>query len=358
MTFSGGGTPRQLAARAFFKDLSRVNPTFDRLANESIDFDYKLRPDSSFSQDNLDRFNKRQDEARRQFAQLYGSENLRDITRYDRLEDIPRYTQEDIRQMNIERLKANPKSKFNRDKLPKGPAFGEGPQNQKVPQAVVDSYNALIGKFRNLRDTGDQSSVGRQDFQNVLNSLRDSPAEYIQPGEEYLGPAFENVDGSLLRDDPSSIFFTEKVKEKQAEAAAKASGFSDPETAFSAAAPVPTRRSAPAAPFVSETRETGRAREIGMPMRSRIPGVVEPESPFAARPEPVLASDEPDAPFVESEAPFVERPDPSLDFEARRALRLERGAERREARKSARADKVKARKAARMARRFQRMQNR
>ena len=61
---------------------------------------------------------------------------------------------------------------------------------------------------------------------------------------------------------------------------------------------------------------------------------------------------------VESEAPFVERPDPSLDFEARRALRLERGAERREARKSARADKVKARKAARMARRFQRMQNR
>lgn len=341
MTFSGGGTPRQLAARAFFKDLSRVNPTFDRLANESIDFDYKLRPDSSFSQDDLDRFNKRQDEARQQFASRYGSENLRDITRYDRLEDIPRYTQEDIRQMNIERLKANPKSKFNRDKLPKGPAFGEGPQNQKVPQAVVDSYNSLIGKFRNLRDTGDQSAVGRQDFQNVLNSLRDSPAEYIQPGEKYLGPAFENVDGSLLRDDPSSIFFTEKVKEKQAEAAAKASGFSDPETAFSAAAPVPTRRSAPAAPFVSETRETGTAREIGMPMPSRITDVVELE-----------------APFVEAEAPFVERPDPSLDFEARRALRLERRADRREARKSGRADRVKARKAARMARRFKRMQNR
>jgi hypothetical protein len=363
MTFSGGGTPRQLAARAFFKDLSRVNPTFDRLANESIDFDYKLRPDSSFSQDNLDRFNKRQDEARRQFAQLYGSENLRDITRYDRLEDIPRYTQEDIRQMNIERLKANPKSYYNRKNTPLNTNFDR--PNQKVPQAVVDSYNALTGKFRNLRDTGDQSSVGRQDFQNVLNSLRDSPAEYIQPGEEYLGPAFENVDGSLLRDDPSSIFFTEKVKEKQAEAAAKASGFSDPETAFSAAAPVPTRRPALAAPFVSETRETGRAREIGMPMPSRIPGVVEPESPFAARPEPILARDEPDAPFVESEVPFVEsevpfveRPDPSLDFKARRALRLERRADRREARKSGRADRVKARKAARMARRFQRMQNR
>lgn len=334
MTFSGGGTPRQLAARAFFKDLSRVNPTLDRFANESIDFDFKLRPDSSFSQDNLDRFNRRQDEARQQFASRYGSENLRDITRYDRLEDIPRYTQEDIRQMNIERLKANPKSKFNRDKLPKEPAFGEGPQNQKVPQAVVDSYNSLIGKFRNLRDTGDQSAVGRQDFENVLNSLRDSPAEFIQPGEEYLGPAFENVDGTLLRDDPSSIFFTEKVKEKQAEAVAKASGFSDPETAFSAAAPVPTRRSVPAAPFVSETRETGRAREIGMPMAPRTPA------------------------FAEVESSVVESQDPRLNREARRALRLERRADRREARKSGRADRVKARKAARMARRFQRMQNR
>ena len=206
MTFSGGGTPKQLAARAFFRDLSRVNPTFDRFANESIDFDYKLRPDSSFSQADLDKFNRRQDEARQQFATQYGSENLRDITRYDRLEDIPRYTQEEIRQMNIEALKANPKSKFNRDKLPKKETIFDRP-NQKVPQAVVDSYNSLIGKFRNLRDTGDQSAVGRQDFQNVLNSLRDSPAEYIQPGEKYLGPAFENVDGSLLRDDPDSIFF-------------------------------------------------------------------------------------------------------------------------------------------------------
>ena len=113
-------------------------------------------------------------------------------------------------------MKAKPKSKFNRDKLPKGSAFGEGKKKKKVPQAVVDSYNSLIGKFRNLRDTGDQSSVNRQDFENVLNSLRDSPAEFIQPGEEYSGPAFENVDGSLLRDDPSSIFSTGKVKEKQA----------------------------------------------------------------------------------------------------------------------------------------------
>lgn len=331
MTFSGGGTPRQLAARAFFNDLSNVNPTFDRYANKAIDFDFKLRPDSSFSQDDLDRFNKRQSESRQQFATRYGKDALKDVRTYDRVEDIPRYTQQELEQQKIERLKANPKSFYNRQNTPLNPRFDR--PNQKVPQAVVDSYNSLIGKFRNLRDTGDQSAVGRQDFENVLNSLRDSPAEYIQPGEEYSGPAFENVDGSLLRDDPSSIFFTEKVKEKQAAAAAKASGVSAPETAFDAA-PVPTRRSAPAAPFVSETRETGRAREIGMPMAPRTPA------------------------FAEVESPVVESQDPRLNREARRALRRERVAERREERKSGRADRVKARKAARMARRFKRMQNR
>ena len=303
MTFSGGGTPRQLAARAFFNDLSNVNPTFDRYANKAIDFDFKLRPDSSFSQDDLDRFNKRQSESRQQFATRYGKDALKDVRTYDRVEDIPRYTQQELEQQKIERLKANPKSFYNRQNTPLNPRFDR--PNQKVPQAVVDSYNSLIGKFRNLRDTGDQSAVGRQDFENVLNSLRDSPAEYIQPGEKYLGPAFENVDGSLLRDDPSSIFFTEKVKEKQA-----------------------------AAPFVSETRETGRAREIGMPMAPRTPA------------------------FAEVESPVVESQDPRLNREARRALRRERVAERREERKSGRADRVKARKAARMARRFKRMQNR
>ena len=199
------------------RDPSTANKSFADLANKTLATGPgKLRPTSSFSQDDLDRFNKRQADARFNFGLLYGQDALQPITTFTRVEDIPRYTQEEIRQMNIERLKANPKSKFNRDKLPKGPAFGEGPQNQKVPQAVVDSYNSLIGKFRNLRDTGDQSSVNRQDFENVLNSLRDSPAEFIQPGEEYSGPAFENVDGSLLRDDPSSIFSTGKVKEKQA----------------------------------------------------------------------------------------------------------------------------------------------
>ena len=127
---AAGGTPAQLAARKKFLEGAtkkpEENPSFYNLVNESLGFDYKLRPDSSFSQENLDRFNRRQAEARQDFANLYGKAALKPITTYTSVEDIPRYTEEEVRQMNIEALKANPKSKFNRDKLPKGPAFGEG----------------------------------------------------------------------------------------------------------------------------------------------------------------------------------------------------------------------------------------
>ena len=202
---ANGGTPRQLAAQAARRDPNNAPAGFNQLANQSIDAQYKLRPDSTFSQENLDSFNRRQDEARQMYAMQYGAENLQDINRYENVEDIPRYTQEEIQQMNIDSLKANPKSKYNRDKLPKGPAFGEGPQNQKVPQPVVDSCNSLMGKFRNLRDTGDQSSVTRQDFTNVLDAWNNSPAEYIQPGEDYAGPDFQNIDGSLQRLDQALL---------------------------------------------------------------------------------------------------------------------------------------------------------
>jgi hypothetical protein len=202
---STGGTPAQLAARTAYRDLTNFNPFFNRLANKSIDFEGALRPDSSFSQDNLDTFNRRQAEARQQFATIYGKDALGDVKTYTRVEDIPRYTEEDIRQQNIERLKANPKSFYNRKNTPLNERFDQ--PNQKVPQAVVDSYNSLIDKFRNLRDTGDQSSVREEDFTNVLNALKDSPAEYIKPGEKYLGPAFKELDGTLSRDNPKSIFF-------------------------------------------------------------------------------------------------------------------------------------------------------
>ena len=197
-----GGTERQRRAR----ERRQPSQMFLNAANQSLTAEYKLRPDSSFSQDDLDRFNRRQDEMRGNLARSYGEQYLEPVERYDRVEDIPRYTEEELRQQKIERLKANPRSAYNY-KRPQTPEFGKGPQNQKVPQAVVDSYNSLLGKFRNLRDTGNQNSVSRADFDNVLNSLRDSPAEYIQPGEKYEGPAFENIDGSLQRDDPSSIFY-------------------------------------------------------------------------------------------------------------------------------------------------------
>ena len=197
-----GGTRRQLRARANY----RPSQNFLDMANKSLTAEYKLRPDSSFSQDDLDRFNRRQDEYRGNLSRTYGSQYLKPVQRYDRVEDIPRYTEEELREQKIERLKANPRSAYNY-KRPQTPEFGKGPQNQKVPQAVVDSYNSLIGKFRNLRDTGNQNSVSQADFDNVLNALRDSPPEYIQEGEVYEGPDFQTVDGGLLRERPDSIFY-------------------------------------------------------------------------------------------------------------------------------------------------------
>ena len=196
-----GGTERQLRARASY----RPSQNFLNSANQSLTAEYKLRPDSSFSQDDLDRFNRRQDEARGNLSRTYGEQYLEPVQRYDRVEDIPRYTQQELDQQKMERLKANPKSFYNRQNTPLNQRFNQG--NQKVPQNIVDNYNSVIGKFRNLAETGDQSSIGFQDFQPLLDSLKNSPAEYIQPGEKYEGPAFENVDGSLQRDDPSSIFY-------------------------------------------------------------------------------------------------------------------------------------------------------
>lgn len=269
MTSSGGATPRQLTALNFFKNRT-VNPSFDRLANESIDFDYKLRPDSRFSQYDLDRFNRRQDEARRQFSQLYGGENLRDITRYDRVEDIPRYTEEELRQQKIERLKANPKSAYNY-KRPEEPAFGEGPRNQKVPQAVVDAYNNLTAKFGQLRDnirSGKSGSpVGRADFDAIFTAAKNAKPEFIQEGEVYEGPDFRDPGGKLLRERASSTFNPERVDFLRERVFGQS-----PKRDFGAS-PLIERDSVreavsgtePARRPVSETRETGRAREAGRP---------------------------------------------------------------------------------------------
>ena len=73
MTFSGGGTPIQLAAREFFR---RPSPLLDRNANVGLADNFKLRPGSRFSQDDLDAFNRRQDEARRIYGGVHGQDAL------------------------------------------------------------------------------------------------------------------------------------------------------------------------------------------------------------------------------------------------------------------------------------------
>lgn len=213
---AAGGTARQLAARARYRDPNNAPAGFNQLANQSIDAQYKLRPDSTFSQENLDSFNRRQDDARQQYGMQYGQENLQNINRYENVEDIPRYTQQELEQQKMDRLKANPKSFYNRQNTPLNQSFDQG--NQKVPEAIVNNYNSVIGKFRNLAETGDQSSIGFQDFQPLFDSLKNSPAEYIQPGENYAGPDFQNFDGSLQRLDPSSVFYQDPSKTQQAPA--------------------------------------------------------------------------------------------------------------------------------------------
>ena len=105
-------------------------------------------------------------------------------------------------------------SKYN---TPTGiPAFGEGPRNLKVPQEVVDSYNALVAKFAG--NLSQRQSITQADFDAVSNALRTSKAEPIKPGEVYLGPGFKDVQGNLLRDRPDSVFNPEKIAQAQAEA--------------------------------------------------------------------------------------------------------------------------------------------
>ena len=298
MTFSGGGTPQQLRAREFFR---RPNPLLDRNANVGLADNFKLRPGSRFSQDDLDAFNRRQDEARRIYGGLYGQDALKDIQRFDRVEDIPVYTEEEIQQQKIERRKADPRSAYNY-KRPKTPAFGEGPRNQKVPQAVVDAYNNLQAKFgqlrENIRSGKGGSPVTQADFDALKTAGRNAEPEFIQPGEVYLGPDFRDPFGNLLRENPDSVFFREDADQ--------------PLTAAdlgleSAEAPTPA---ATPGPF-SETPEIGKSR-AGR------------ERKFSA------------------------------------AVRKERRADRAERReiKQARMDQRKAKRAARMAQRFKRMQNR
>jgi hypothetical protein len=198
---SSGPTRRQREAREAFRNRP-VNPYFNQLANQSLTSEYKLRPDSSFSQYDLDRFNRRQDNARSQYSSLYGADSLQDVTRYDRVEDIPVYTDEELEQQKIERLKANPRSAYNY-KRPQ-PAFGEGPKNQKVPQAVVDAYNNLSAKFAQLRDTGNQNAVNRADFDAIFTAAENAEPEFIQEGEVYDGPDFRDSSGKLLRERASS----------------------------------------------------------------------------------------------------------------------------------------------------------
>lgn len=199
-----GPTRKQRRSREAFRNRP-FNPYTDRLANQSLTADYKLRPDSSFSQDDLDRFNRRQDDARGLYSRRFGADSLQDVTRYDRVEDIPVYSDEEIRQQNIERLKADPRSAYNY-KRPE-PKFGEGPRNQKVPEAVVNSYNALTAKFGRQRNNPFGGNVNQADFDNVLNTLRDSPPEYIQEGEVYEGPDFRDPSGNLLRERKDSIYY-------------------------------------------------------------------------------------------------------------------------------------------------------
>ena len=142
---------------------------------------------------------------------MYGQDALKDIQRFDRVEDIPVYTEEEIQQQKIERRKADPRSAYNY-KRPKTPAFGEGPRNQKVPQAVVDANN-LQAKFGQLREySGGKggSPVTQADF-DALTAGRNAEPEFIQPGEVYLGPDFRDPFGNLLRENPDSVFFAKML---------------------------------------------------------------------------------------------------------------------------------------------------
>ena len=252
MTFSGGGTPQQLAAREFF---SRPSPLFERQANVGLagpNGEFKLRPGSSFSQDDLDRFNKRQDEYRRIYAGRFGQDALKDIQRFDRVEDIPVYTEEELRQQKIESLKADPRSAYNYKRAPNP----DPPRNQKIPQAVVDSYNALTAKFA---DPSQRQSINKADFDAVLNALNTAPRETIKPGEVYLGPDFRGLDGKLLRERPDSIFAPlQKGKPFTAEDLAAVSPFTDRNSGETK-----EMNGMPAA--FSETPEIGKAREAGRP---------------------------------------------------------------------------------------------
>ena len=183
---------------------------------------------------------------------MYGPGALQDVITYENIEDVPRLSREEVRQQNIERNKADPRSAYNYKRAPNP----DPPRNQKIPQAVVDSYNALTAKFA---DPSQRQSITKADFDAVLNALNTAPRETIKPGEVYLGPDFRGLDGELLRERPDSIFAPlQKGKPFTAEDLAAGSPFTDRNSGETK-----EMNGMPAA--FSETPEIGKARETGRP---------------------------------------------------------------------------------------------
>jgi len=167
------------------RDPSTANKSFSNLANRSIDFEGKLRPDSRFSQEDLDRFNKRQADARFNFSLLYGKDALQPITTYSRVEDLPRYTEEELRQRVKERLKANPKSKFNRDKA-------------KLEAGIpLDPFEAARARF------GKPSASSSQSRSSAPSSQSRSSASRLQNAFAQI----DNLDG-LTKEQKNDLKFS------------------------------------------------------------------------------------------------------------------------------------------------------
>lgn len=169
---------------------------FERYANTSLDAQYKRPPGSTFSQADLDTFNKRQDEYRRTLSSLRGPEALKDVNRYERVEDIPQYTEEEYRQyINdwSDQRKAARGPKYN---VPDNPAYGEGPMNKRLTQEFKDGLASLTDKYKNR-------SVTREDIQNFQNI---QIAEDIPNSSENVARNAQNAGATQAQNNSAQSF--------------------------------------------------------------------------------------------------------------------------------------------------------
>lgn len=184
---------------------SKLSGYKERMLNGSPFNGGKRPPGSTFSQNDLDTFNQRQDDYRRAYASINGPESLKDVTRYEKVEDIPQYSQEEYRQyINdwTDQRKAAQGPKYN---VPDNPAYGKGPMNKRLTQEFKDGLASLTDKYMSR-------SVGPDDYKNFQKI---QIAEDIPNSSENVARNAQNAGATQTQNNAAQSFQQQRADSQQ-----------------------------------------------------------------------------------------------------------------------------------------------